>query len=184
MGEESSDSVKDISSTSFGYLIAFVLPGIFGLYALSRWFPELNATLQPILTPTTSIGPSFVFLAVAIGVGVCISGIRYFAFESGIYHERKSPKYHGMDADALARQKAIVDELYRYHQFYGNCAVAALILFAGWVRGWHHTLWQSIGWSLGFTLLELLLVASACDSFIKYDNCRKLPQEKSRAATP
>jgi hypothetical protein len=122
-------------------------------------------------------------LAVAIGVGVCISGVRYFAFEKGLFHKRKPPSYHGMDDKALARQRAIVDELYRYHQFYGNCAVAALILYAAWVRAWHHSWWQSIGWSLGFAALELLLVASACDSFVKYDACRQpKDNEKGHAA--
>jgi hypothetical protein len=178
---ETLDSVKDISSTSFGYFIAFLLPGIFGMYALSRWFPELSATLQPIFKPDTSIGPSFVFLAVAIGAGVCISGIRFFIFEKAIFHKRKAPKYKGLDADGLARQRAIVDEHYRYHQFYGNCAVAALILYAGWVRNWHHSLWQSFGWTLGIIMLETLLIASAWDCFIRYDDCRK-PEEQPRGA--
>jgi len=109
--------VKDLSSTSFGYLIAFLLPGIFGLYALSFWFPQMNVLLQPILKADTSVGPSFIFLVVAVGIGVCISGLRYFIFEKGLY--RKScllpDVYRGMGSERLAMVRAFVDEHYRYH---------------------------------------------------------------------
>ncbi len=176
--------MKDISATSFGYLIAFLLPGIFGLYALSRWFPEINTSLQPILKADATVGPSLVFLAIAVGVGVCISGVRYFAFEKAIFRRGPLPKgtYQGMSAEELTLHKAIVDEHYRYHQFYGGCAVASLILYAGWIRAWHHSLCQSIGWTLGFAALELLLMASACDSFKKYDDCRRERHEKAKVA--
>lgn len=181
---ESSESVKELSSTSFGYLIAFLLPGIFGLYALGRWFPEIQDVLKRVLTPDATVGPSFIVLMVAIGVGVCISGVRFFLFERAIFHGRKAPDYHDMDDKALARQTAIVDHLYRFHQFYGNCAVATLILYAAWVRIWHHMLSQSIGWTLGFVALETLLVASACDSFIKYDVCRQVKPRAKEASAP
>lgn len=41
--------MKDVTSTSFGYVIAFVLPGIIGLFALASWFPGLGE-----LEPATS----------------------------------------------------------------------------------------------------------------------------------
>jgi hypothetical protein len=50
--------MKDLTSTSFGYLIGFVLPGMFGLYALSSWFPQVGALLQPMLKADATVGPS------------------------------------------------------------------------------------------------------------------------------
>jgi len=177
--------MKDLTSTTFGYLIAFLLPGIFGLYALSFWFPQVGILLLPILKADTSVGPSFVFLVIAVGIGVCISGLRYFIFEKGIYRKAPLPPgtYHGMSGDELTLHKAIVDEHYRYHQFYGGCAVALLILFVGWLTHSHPTWSQISGWSLGFVAFGLLLERSACDSFTKYDNCRReRHNEKVRAA--
>jgi len=52
--------MKDLTATSFGYLIAFLLPGVFGLYALSAWLPEAGERLQPILKADATVGPSIV----------------------------------------------------------------------------------------------------------------------------
>lgn len=172
--------MKDLSSTSFGYLIAFLLPGIFGLYALRFWVPQVEVLLLPIRNADASVGPSFIFLVVAIGVGVCISGLRYFIFEKGIYRKRcLSPiVYRGMGSEKLALVRAFADEHYRYHQFYGGCAVALLILFVGWLAHAHPTLSQ-IGYrSVGFILFGLLLERSADDAFTKYiEKCRGIEEQ-------
>jgi hypothetical protein len=174
--------MKDVTSTSFGYLIAFLLPGIFGLYALSVWFPQIATLLQPIVTANTSVGPSFLFLVVAVGMGVCVSGLRYFIFEKAVFRKGAPPPgtYHGMSGDELTLHKSIVDEHYRYHQFYGGCAVALLILFIGWLVHSDSTWSQIIWWTLGFVGFEALLSASACDSFTKYDKCRNERRENNK----
>jgi uncharacterized membrane protein (DUF106 family) len=180
MSEDTPESMKDISATSFGYLIAFVLPGIFGLYALSTWSPQVEVLLQPILQANASVGPSFVFLVIAIGVGVCLSALRFFIFEKALYHRRclSDELYAGMTGDRLAIHRAIVEEHYRYHQFYGNCAVALIILFFGWLWRSHSNLsWSQIaGWSIGFVVFFVLLERSAWDTFSKYiKKCNKIP---------
>lgn len=169
MSEDQSDSVKDISATSFGYAIAFLLPGIFGLYALSFWFPQVTVLLQPILKADASVGPSFLFLVVAIGVGVCISGLRHFIFEKGLYRKNQlsSDIYQGMTPEQLAVHRGIAEEHYRYHQFYGGCAIALLVLFVGWYWNSHPT-WPMIAYrSIGFALFLLLLERSSADSYYK-----------------
>jgi hypothetical protein len=178
--------MKDVSATSFGYAIAFLLPGIFGLYALTFWFPQINVLFQPMLKADSSVGPSFIFLVVAVGVGVCISGLRYFTLERAYEwwdEDRCVPAeiYEGMDADRLALHKAIIEEHYRYHQFYGNCAIALVILFTGWI--WRsHPHWPQLGYSsVGFAALLLLFERSANDCHDqRAKKCRKLVSEHHR----
>ncbi|MGA8431446.1 MAG: hypothetical protein WB729_16605 [Candidatus Sulfotelmatobacter sp.] len=181
MGDEGSlPEMKDLTSTSFGYLIAFLLPGIFGLYALSYWLPQVGVILQPVLKADATVGPSVVFLIVAVGMGLCVSALRHWMFERLLCKKHELP--HNLFAllyaeGRLATFKSVVDEHYRYHQFYGGCAVAVLVMFGGWL--WHQVIyslfthklvfsWQLCGIVMGFALSELLLVGSGVQSFVTY----------------
>lgn len=163
--------MKDLTSTSFGYLIAFLLPGIFGLYALSYWFPAMDVLLQPLLKADATVGPSVVFLLIAVGMGLFVGALRHLIFEKLLCRNHKLPT--GMFArlveeGKLSFFKAVVDEHYRYHQFYGGCAVALVVLFAGWLRGHWELNRDVIYVSIGFVLLELVLVSSGRQAYIKY----------------
>jgi hypothetical protein len=171
--EEDSQSpeMKDLTSTSFGYIIAFLLPGIFGLYALSYWFPQMGLMLQPILKADSTVGPSVVFLLIALGIGLCVSAARFFLFEQILCRKHKLPLnmfVHLIEDGKLSFFKAVVDEHYRYHQFYGGCAVAFLILFIGWLRGHLQISWYVSTVSIGFVILELMLVSSGRQSYIRF----------------
>jgi hypothetical protein len=147
----------------------FAVPSAGTLF--SSGFPKSSYWCCRFLRLTASVGPSFIFLMIAIGVGVCISGLRYFIFEKGIYKKNcLSPiVYRGMGSEKLALVRAFADEHYRYHQFYGGCALALLILFVGWIAHARPTLVQ-IGYrSVGFILVGLLLERSADNAFTKYN---------------
>jgi hypothetical protein len=163
--------MKDLTSTTFGYLIAFLLPGIFGLYALSYWFPAVGVILQPVLKADATVGPSVVFLSIAVGMGLCLGAVRSLIFEKLLCRKHHFPP--DMFAllykeNKLTAFKAVVDEHYRYHQFYGGSGVAFLILFVGWLDHYRIPDCQLVYLSVGFVLVELLLGYAACDTFIKY----------------
>jgi hypothetical protein len=164
--------MKDLTSTSFGYLIAFLLPGMFGLYALSFWFPQVGVLLHPLLNPDTTVGPSVVFLLISIGMGLCVSAARFFLFEKFLCRDHHLPSdmfARLTEKEKLTSFKAVVDEHYRYHQFYGGCAVSLLILFFGWWYGEGWTVSKQLGYmSVGFIFLETMFGVSGYDSFIRY----------------
>ncbi len=69
----------------------------------------------------------------------------------------------------LGSFKAVVDEHYRYHQFYGGCAVALVILYAGGLRQTHFAInKRSILTALAFLAFEWLLATTAADAFKRY----------------
>jgi hypothetical protein len=50
--------MKDITSTSFGYIIAFLLPGLVGMYGLGYWSEGIHKLLAPVLAADATVGPS------------------------------------------------------------------------------------------------------------------------------
>jgi hypothetical protein len=170
---EGATEMKDLTSTSFGYVIAFLLPGLLGLYALSYWSGGVRELLQPALKADATVGPSVILLLIALGVGLWIAAVRFFVFERFLCRKHSFPvdMFAKLTAeDKLGSFKAVVDEHYRYHQFYGGCAVALVVLYAGWVRTQVHTdrCWRLILVTLGFLVFEGLLISTASDSFLKY----------------
>ena len=165
--------MKDITAASFGLVIAFLLPGLFGMYGLSLWSPQVAALLKPALATETTIGPSVVVLLAATAVGLILSAVRYLLFEKCVCYKSKIDK--GLfarltKAENLAIFKDIVDAHYRYHQFYGGVFLAALIAYFGAFAASFGSLlsaWHT--WSFwAFVLFEALLAVSAAQTFQTY----------------
>ena len=183
--------MKDLSSTSFGYLIAFLLPGLLGLYALSYWVPQVKDQLQPFLSATATVGPSLTLLLIAVGAGLVVSAVRNFVlvkFWSEFVLKKpalRADLYRVLNAEKLAVHKALAEEHYRYHQFYGGCFVALAVMFAGVLYGWfiqgtpRPSYLGITAYVVAFLLTEVVLERSAMDCNCKYvDKCNTLPDEK------
>ncbi|MBZ5494459.1 MAG: hypothetical protein LAO76_26340 [Acidobacteriia bacterium] len=170
--------MKDVSATSFGYVIGFLLPGMLGLYALGFWFPEVHSLLQPATSKDATLGPSFFLLLSALTVGLLVGGIRFYVFQEWICRKHKlgHEMFKGLTGDRLTSFKAVVDEHYRYHQFYGGCAVAMPVMFAGWMRDKWTTAGSAhiIFWVGGFLLLEGFLIVTAQGCFVDYSGRSKV----------
>jgi hypothetical protein len=171
--EQKGVSVKELTSTSFGYIIAFILPGLLGLYAVALWFAGIDALLKPALSPATTIGPSFFILFCALTLGLLLSAARYWLFERVLCKTYELPTTMFKElrkGDNLVAFTAVVEQHYRYHQFYGGCALAMFILFPRWLS--NH--WSELGclksWVMIalFALFQAMVIATARDSFIKY----------------
>jgi hypothetical protein len=164
--------VNDLTSTSFGYIIGFLLPGLLGLYALAYWSAPAAQFMGPALKADATLGPSAILLLIALGVGLCLSAVRFFLFEKLLCRKYTFPPdmFSKLRAEGrLESFKAVVDEHYRYHQFYGGCAVAVIVLYAGWLpRAIYHTDLSFFLVSLAFGLFEWLLIVTGRDAFIRY----------------
>jgi hypothetical protein len=174
---EDSPAMKELTSTSWGYMIAFLLPGVFGVYALSYWAGEADVLIQPILKSETTVGPSMIFLIVAVGMGLCLAATRYWVLEKlayGVFGKKclSAALHKDLKPDKLTLIRAYAEEHYRYHQFYGGCFTAGLLLYTGWYRAqWlaNNALTRHAAYvTVGFILFELLLERSSYDAFSKY----------------
>ena len=52
--------VKELTPTFFGYIIAFLLPGLLGRYALTYWSSPVRTMLAPVLKADANVGPSII----------------------------------------------------------------------------------------------------------------------------
>src|ERR1700720_1089099 len=73
--------VKDVTSTVFGLLIAYLLPGLTAFYALSFWSSRVEAWFDRILNGDASAGLIVFIIFGAIVIGLQLSPVRSLIFE-------------------------------------------------------------------------------------------------------
>lgn len=167
MAEQEGDGdVKDLTITSFGLIIAYLLPGLVGLYGLSYWFPSLKSTFSTFLTAESNIGLFLIVLMASLVVGMLAHGIRWLVFEEIAGTRSKyrvdSSLYANLSGERiLSAFQTIVDEWYRYHQWWGGFSVVAPIVYFGWITS-SDTRDFSVGMkailSIGFVALEAFVI--------------------------
>ena len=164
---------QDHLTKSFGLIIAFIVPGMIGLYAASFPVPALRdwfgvASSQP---PTVS---GFLFVNVAAaGAGVFLSGIRWLVLEYWFWEE-KDP---GGRISIAERQRSepvyqnLVAQFYDFYLFYGNTLVALILLYFAWVftEGFH---WWLAGTNVALVVVIPVLARSACSSLDHFRRAR------------
>ncbi len=126
--------MKDVTSTSFGLLVAFLLPGLAGLYSISFWSPPIRRVFETFLTAQSNVGLSILVLLAALTVGLIVTVLRWWIFECWVSRKYRlaADEFAKLDSDSkLASFRAAVDEHYRYHQFWGGMFVVFPFLFIG-----------------------------------------------------
>jgi hypothetical protein len=166
--------MKDVTSTSFGLLIAHVLPGLAGLYGIAFWSSDTRTMLNTFLTSQSNIGLFFLVFGAAIIIGLEFSLARWLIFEKLVCRSKHlDPKEFatiGIDEKKLTAFRAVADEHYRYHQFWGGICIAMPIIFIGWLTDSWSTLgyWRIIGSIVVFVVVEAFTMCGAIVAFRKY----------------
>src|SRR5260370_41562482 len=167
------EQLRDYTSTAFGYLIAFVLTGMAGLYSGTFYSSALNEQFNKFTKTDASVGLFFVVLLVSITISLLITPLRAIVFEeiAGRHlmkeadpggGERRALELPGTsfeklskDAARLTAFRAAVDENYRYHQFWG----AMVFVLAVWFVGVAKNIWfelSPIVWVLALAAEALI----------------------------
>ena len=125
----------EVSGKNFGLLIAFVLPGFVSLWGVSHFSPTLRAWL---LASSVASGDSasvggFLYVTLAsVVAGLTASTIRWVIVDR--LHEVTGIRRPAWDdsrlQECLGAFEALIDNHYRYYQFYANMLVVMLFLFA------------------------------------------------------
>jgi hypothetical protein len=165
--------VKDITSTSFGYIIGFLLPGLLSLYGLAFWSSRVEKIMQPAINIGATLGPSVILLLAALAAGLIVSAIRCYVFEKFVCRNTQFEKdmFSRLGTgEKLTSFRAVVDEHYRYHQFHGGCFVGLAVAYFGWLWNTYPTLtwtWRAVS-MVGFIVVEALMFVTAKDAYEKY----------------
>ena len=157
------EDLKDVTITSFGLLIAYLLPGLVGLYGLSFWAPPLQTAFGIFLTSESNVGLFLIIVLAALVVGLLAHGVRWLIFEvlfsSSTYRLDPSVYAHLSGERKLTAFRTAIDEFSRYHQWWGGVAVVGPIGFVGWLvgGGFSNLKWTSkVSSIVLFALLETL----------------------------
>lgn len=165
----------DITSTSFGLLIAYLLPGLVALFGLSYWIQELRDLFDAFLTGGSNIGLFLLVALASIATNLQVTLIRWAIFEEWICrrYSLKPEDFKDMSNEGkFSAFRGAVDEHYRYHQFWGCMAIALPILFIGWAQRHdiYNFFWNGFLITVLFLIVEGLTWSGAVKAYTNYVN--------------
>jgi len=164
--------MKDVTSTSFGLLIAFLLPGLAALYAFSLWPGPIQSQFQVFLTAESNVGLFLLVILAAITVGLQVAAVRWVVFELLFcrMHRLSKAAFSSLgDPGKLAAFRAATDEHYRYHQFWGGMTIVLPILYFGLRVPSSNSSWAKSYWTaVVFVILEVITFAAAIEAYSRY----------------
>jgi len=170
--------VDKIEGVTIGTVLAFVPAGFIVLGAFAGHSVPLAGWLWTATAGETSVGNFFCVLLASVSLGVLISGIRAFSIDTLLYMLGRQNIVKNLpppaldfaklkSSDALAAFTGIVENYYKFYQFYSNVAVA-LVIF--WLS--HALAPLAQGWPLlyhvALALAVVSLLWSCTDSLRRY----------------
>ena len=168
--------MKDITTTSFGLLIAFFLPGLAGFYSLTFWWDSVKILFNTFLTAQSNVGLFFLVIGGALIIGLQITLFRWIIFECIICRKyRLKPTAFeklGTSKDKLEAFGEVVNAHYRYHQFWGGLSITIPIFFFGLYLT-SSCDWTSYkkGWAIAAAIvIEIVTISGAIQAYINYTN--------------
>jgi hypothetical protein len=165
---------KDNLAASFGIIIAYLLPGLSGLYALSLFSDRLRVIFQTFLTAASNVGLFLLVVAAALVLGLLVNVLRYWFFECCIF---KSLRIGRRDILRICNNELnltaysqTLSENFRYHQFYGATFLLLPFLYVGWARNFAQSKLSLtfILVSIGFLLVSVGTLKAANEAFRRY----------------
>jgi hypothetical protein len=159
----------EISNRQFGLIVAYLLPGFIGLAGVAPLVPAVALWLQPVSHGEVGVGPPLYALIAAGTVGMILSCCRFLLIDTihgltGI----SAPVWNDARLDErLEAFDYLVENHYRYYQFYANTIIAVL-----WAYPIHRFMRTSpllgLGTDLGVLILCAVLFAGSRDALAKY----------------
>jgi hypothetical protein len=162
--------VGELSDKNFGVIIAYILPGFVALWGVSCF----SATVESWIGASQQGNPTvagFCYVTLAsLAAGLTVSVVRWALVDS-LHHATgivpPAWKFAKLD-DRLQGFLTLVENHYRYYQFYANMFIAAGFAYGARAIAEGSAFWLD-GWtSVGFLALEAILFAGSRDTLRKY----------------
>jgi hypothetical protein len=175
---------SDAIDKHFGVVIAFWLPGFILLWGLTYSFPELSKLLpNSTETETPTVGGFLYATLASLAIGLMVSALRWMLVDTLLYRLTRVKKPNIdfaklKDGNAYSAFQGVVENHYRYYQYYSNALVSVVVAFvAFWfVHGIRQV--SLLMWTALVVACASLLLASR-DCLVKY--CTRAEQVASQA---
>lgn len=159
--------MTELSARNFGLVIAFFIPGFVALWGLAEVCEPVRVWLLGGGTSGPTLGGVAYVAAASLTLGMTVSAIRWALFDQ--LHHRTGVNPPRLDFAKLPERLdafyALVENHYRYYQFYANMAVAtAFALCLTIAVGERWPAWASVA-VLG---VESVFFAGSRDALRKY----------------
>jgi hypothetical protein len=121
-----------VSPINFGLIIAYFLPGSLAVFGLRYVSGSLSELFQSAQATPINVGAIVILVTASLIAGLIISSFGVIVIENIHYRTgvtKLVPDYSKLVGDKLKLYKDMVENVYRYHQFYGNMMTALLVLF-------------------------------------------------------
>lgn len=162
--------MSDVSSENFGLLIAYILPGLVALGGIAPFSPTVQSWMQTTPPNAPTVAGLFYVTLASMAVGLIISTVRW-AVVDRVYHALgvTEPTWDfSRFAGRVDAFGALVENHYRYYQFYANMLVALAFTYLVRRLGGGFTN-QPLGWvDVGYLSLAVVLVIGSRDTLRKY----------------
>jgi hypothetical protein len=163
--------MKDVTTTSFGLIIAYLLPGLAGLYSFSFSFEPIRLLFEKFGTEKSDVGLFFLVILAAVTIGLQVSIFRWLLFEKGFWVKLKletKQLANLANKDKHTAFRTLIDEQYRYHQFWGGMTLVQAPLFIEWIRTAHMRDQQFWFATAAAILLEICTFLAGKESYERY----------------
>ncbi len=159
-------NAKDVTATSFGLIIAFLLPGLMAVATVAFWNKDVHGMLTTFLTSEANVGLFLLVIMVSLIAGLEISAIR-----AGIIRITRSSApslahsgFSGLADEArLSAFSAATDQHYRYHQFWGGTALVLPFTYIGLLQTLRGGILSCVALSLAFVIMEAATIFASVD---------------------
>ena len=153
--------VEETLHRSFGYIVAYILPGLVALWAASLIWTDVPISTYLDARADVSASGWFFLIFGSLGIGLIVSSVRWLLVDT--IHHRTGLTAPRIDFSRLQdRQEAFltaVEHNYRYYQFYANLFVSLVFALFGSVAQ-VSGLWSAKTYAAVVSLSVLLFVAS------------------------
>jgi hypothetical protein len=162
--------MSELSDKNFGLVIAYVVPGFVALWGVARFSPTVASWIAASqATAPTVAGFLYVTLG-SLAAGLIVSAVRW-ALVDTLHHATgvRQPNWEFANLDErLCGFLALVENHYRYYQFFGNTFIAAAFTYRANLIAEGRQIWRD-GWAaFAFVILEIILFIGSRDTLRKY----------------
>jgi len=161
--------VRDVTHDNFGFLIAYVVPGLVVVWSVGLLSPTVAGWLGGAGDSVTVGGFLYVTIA-SVAAGMMASAVRWLAIDS-LHHATGIPKPDwdfGRLQEHHAAFQTVVEHQYRHYQFYSNVLVSLLFAFAVRRLAVDATPGEIAVESLGFAAVMAVCLVTSRDNLRKY----------------
>lgn len=173
-----------VSIENIGTLIAFLLPGLVAVAGVSGFSPIVRRWLGVERDDGPTIGAALLLGLAAFGAGLLLDAVRIQTIDEIHHHTGIAPPDWSFDRltdKNFPQFQAVIENHFRYHQFYGNLFLAIVLAYPAWKIAARSPAWPP-RWREAWILV--LLVITWIASRTELTACYQAMTELMSKSTP